>query len=109
MLLVVLLLITLIHHHLHLLVYLLSIVSKAHFNVWFRKNLAYSQTSESHIHAHIDVVAKEAKKREDNIIEEARANKEKILAEISAVKGILDHLQDSTNMFNLYENDVAQT
>lgn len=88
---------------------MLSIDSKAHFNAWFRTNLANSQTSESHIHAHIDLVAKEAKEREDNIREEARANKEKILAEISAVKGILDHLQDSTNMFNLNENDVAQT
>lgn len=88
---------------------MLSTISKAHFNAWFRKNLAYSQTSESHIHAHIDVVAKEAKEREDNIREEARANKEKILAEIAVVKGILDHLQDSTNMFYLYENDVTQT
>ncbi|CAI8594644.1 unnamed protein product [Vicia faba] len=58
--------------------------------------LADSQIKETRLHAHIDLVAREAK--EIN---------EKILVELSTVKGVLDHLKDFTLMFNF--NDIDAT
>ncbi|KAL5079855.1 hypothetical protein RYX36_008276 [Vicia faba] len=58
--------------------------------------LADSQIRETRLHAHIDLVAREAK--EIN---------EKILVELSTVKGVLYHLKDLTLMFNF--NDIDAT
>lgn len=50
---------------------------------------------------------KEANEREDKIIEDAKANEEKILIELIVVKDALDHLKYSTLMFTLGDNDVS--
>lgn len=86
---------------------LLSIGSKSFFDEGFSKILEESLTRESRIHAHIDVVAKEAKEIEEKIKEAAKASKENILVEISFVKGVLDHIQGSTLMFNLNDNEAS--
>lgn len=59
---------------------LLSASAKACFDEWFNKILVDSYAKESRINAHIDVVAREAKEREDKIREEAKLNEENIMA-----------------------------
>lgn len=74
---------------------------KAYFDEWLSKIFVDSQPRESHIHAHNDVVAREAKEREDKIIQEEKPSEEKIMVELNIVKCAIDYLQDSTLMFNL--------
>lgn len=70
----------------------LSNTYKAYFNEWFSKILANSQARETHIHNHINLVANEAKAREENIREKAKAGEAKILVELNAVKDDISHL-----------------
>lgn len=65
---------------------LLFTSTKAYFDEWFRKILVDSYTRETCIHDHIYVVANEADSREENITEEAKAIKAKILGELTLWK-----------------------
>ncbi|CAI8590175.1 unnamed protein product [Vicia faba] len=86
---------------------LLSVSAKGYFDEWFSNILVDSQVRASRIHAHIDVQSREANESEEKIREEEKSSKEKIQTGIFIVEGVLDHLQDSTLMFNLNKNDVA--
>lgn len=72
---------------------LLSDDSKAYLDGLISNILVDAQARKTLNHAHIHVVQKEAK-----------AIEEKILAEIAVVKGVLDHFQGYTLMFNYGEN-----
>lgn len=61
---------------------------------------------EAHIHAHIDMVEKQAKEREYEIREKAKEREEKILDELYDAKGFLNHLKDSNIMSKLIDIDL---
>lgn len=75
---------------------LLSNDAKAYLDGLVSKIMVDSHIREKHFHVHIDLVAKEEKERD-----------QKIQAKLYVVKGLLNHLKESTLVFNINDYDPS--